>query len=333
MQTTFNINLVLLFFVLSALLLSAVAHSSDAISPTDASPIYWGSNQRTINNVQDAIIYKQTLKIQLGKKLFEDPSLSNSGKMACSTCHLASMGFSDGRDFSLDNQGNPLPYNTPTVQYVAFNYYFGWTARFPRLQDHLDALIANPKLMNRNWLELSQQIKQDERYSQFFINAGYDTISRLSISDAIFQYEYSLAKPSRYDLYLLGDKHQFTEREQQGYLLFKEFGCTSCHQGKNLGGNLRQKFGLMKPYFSENHEIKDRDFGYYTTTQQDEDQFYFRVPSLRNVSNTSPYFHDGSVDTLAKAIEVMFVHQLGIKPSNSDISLIEAFLHTLEPVK
>jgi cytochrome c peroxidase len=316
---TLNIGLIELLCALSILLPSAFVHSSDAISPAEASSIYLDT--------------KQELKIQLGKQLFEDPSLSNSGQMACSTCHQANMGFSDGRSFSLDNQGNPLPYNTPTVQYVAYNYYFGWTARFPRLQDHLDALMINPKLMNRDWLELSQQVEQNDHYNQLFQNAGYDEISRNSISDAIIQYEYSLAKFSRYDLYLLGDKQQFTETEQQGYSLFKEFGCTSCHQGKNLGGNLRQKFGLMKPYFSKKTKIQARDFGYYTTTLQDEDRFYFRVPSLRNVSNTPPYFHDGSATTLAKAIEVMFVHQLGIKPSGSDISLIETFLHTLEPIE
>lgn len=335
MQPSFNdtlkISLTRILCVLSVLLTSVLVHSSDSISLSEASPVYLKSKQSIISSVLDTDIHSQSLKIQLGKLLFEDPSLSKSKKMSCASCHQADKGFSDGRDFSLDNQGNPLAYNTPSIQYVAFNYYFGWTARYPRLQDHLDALINNPKLMNRDWIELSQQIEQDEQYNNLFISAGYRDISKQSISDAIIQYEYSLAKSSRYDFYLLGDTQQFTEEEQQGYYLFKEFGCTSCHQGKNLGGNLRQKFGLMKPYFSDSIKIKDRDYGYYTTTGHDEDRFYFRVPSLRNVSNTAPYFHDGSATTLSQAIKVMFINQLGIEPSSTDLTLIESFLHTLEP--
>jgi cytochrome c peroxidase len=271
------------------------------------------------------------LKIQLGKRLFEDPNLSHSGEMSCATCHKANMGFSDGRDFSLDNQGNPLPFNTPSIQYIAYNYYFGWTGKFPRLQDHLDALMLNPKLMNQNWAKISQELSADEKYKASFLNAGYSEISRSSISDAIIQYEYSLAKPSRYDSYLLGDTQKLTKYEQQGYTLFKEFGCTSCHQGINLGGNLRQKFGLMKDVFSNKETTKNRDYGYFTTTQREEDKFYFRVPSLRNVSNTAPYFHDGSAKTLYQAVEIMFINQLGIKPKQTDLELIIAFLHTLEP--
>lgn len=322
-----------LYISCSLLMFSGPVNANDAISPLNTPAVYLESKQwtRTLYKSADTRIHQ--LKIQLGKQLFEDTTLSSTGQMSCATCHLASLGFSDGRDFSLDNQGNPLPYNTPSIQYIAYNYYFGWTGRFPRLQDHLDALMHNPKLMNRDWFTLSQQLSKHDTYPTSFQNAGYNEISKKSISDAIIQYEYSLAKPSRYDFYLLGDKQVFTEKEQQGYSLFKEFGCTSCHQGKNLGGNLRQKFGLMKSYYSETSEIKTRDFGYYTTTQQEEDRFYFRVPSLRNVSNTAPYFHDGSAKTLAQAIEVMFLNQLGIKPNNTDISLIEHFLHTLEPIE
>lgn len=334
-KTTMNkiviIPLIGLLFVFSTH--SAFAHSYGAISPASIPAIYLNTNQRPMTIAQPPNTLSQKAKIHLGKQLFEDTNLSKSGEMACSTCHQASMGFSDGRDFSLDNQGTPLPYNTPSIQYVAFNYYFGWTARFPHLQEHLDALMTNPKLMDRNWPELSQKIKQNDIYVQLFNNAGYDEISRTTISDAIIQYEYSLAKPSRYDLYILGDKQQFSEKENLGYSLFKEFGCGSCHQGKNLGGNLRQKFGVMKSYFNEHTKIEERDLGYYTTTLKDEDRFYFRVPSLRNVTNTAPYFHDGSAKTLAMAIEIMFVYQLGIKPSDTDINLIESFLHTLEPVE
>lgn len=328
--STLCIRFIKLLCVISTLLFAGASLANDAISPryiqqySETLPLARINVKSIDNPVQD-------LKIQLGKRLFEDPILSSSGKIACSTCHQADLGFSDGKDFSFDNEGNPLPYNTPSIQYVAYNYYFGWTGRFPRLQDHFDALMLNPKLMNRDWLQLSLELSKNEEYATSFNNAGYREISKDSISDAIIQYEYSLAKPSRYDLYLLGESQQLTEKEKQGYELFKEFGCNSCHQGTNLGGNLRQKFGLMKDIFSNTKTIKKRDYGYFTTTQQEEDKFYFRVPSLRNVSNTAPYFHDGSAKTLYQAVEIMFVHQLGIKPTHTDLELIIAFLHTLEP--
>lgn len=314
--------------LIAGMLLPSPAHSIDAIT---VEPLIYLKNKQWVRATDSMVNEQQALKIQLGKRLFEDPLLSESGEMSCATCHLANKGFSDGNRFSLNNQGNPLPYNTPSIQYIAYNYYFGWTGRFPHLQDHLDALIHNPKLMNRDWTDLSEQLKQDSDYPALFKDSGYSDISKDSISDAIIQYEYSLAKPSRYDAYLLGDLTALTIKEKQGYLLFKEFGCNSCHQGINLGGNLRQEFGLMKSIFVDSNDIKQRDFGYYTTTQQEEDRFYFRVPSLRNVSQTAPYFHDGSAETLYQAIEVMFIHQLGIKPNTKDIKLIEAFLHTLEP--
>lgn len=327
---TLSMGLIRILCVISTLLTSGTIRANDAISPL-YTPIYSASKQWAGTGTQDIDNPLQDMKVQLGQRLFEDPSLSSSGEMACSTCHQASMGFSDGRDFSLDNQGNPLPFNTPSIEYIAYNYYFGWTGKFPRLQDHLDALMLNPKLMNRDWAHISQELSANEEYKASFQNAGYTEISRSSISDAIIQYEYSLAKPSRYDFYLLGDTQQFSKEERQGYILFKEYGCNSCHQGINLGGNLRQKFGLMKNIFSNEDSIKSRDYGYFTTTQQEEDRFYFRVPSLRNVSNTAPYFHDASAKTLYRAVEIMFVNQLGIKPRHTDLELIIAFLHTLEP--
>ena len=331
--TILNITLYWISGFISSMLLSVTAHALDAISPLNTPVVYRESKPWLKSSVQSENKQLHELKIQLGKQLFEDSNLSNSGQISCATCHIASMGFSDGRDFSLDNQGNPLPYNTPSIQYVAYNYYFGWTGRFQNLQDHLDALMLNPNLMNRDWAKLSQDLNQNNEYSTSFKDAGYNEISRLSISNAIIQYEYSLARPSRYDLYLLGDEQQLTEKEKQGYFLFKEYGCNSCHQGVNLGGNLRQKFGIMASIFPNTDKIKTRDYGYFTSTQQDEDRFYFRVPSLRNVSNTAPYFHNSSAKTLYQAIEIMFIKQLGISPSDEDLMLIEVFLNTLEPIQ
>jgi len=274
----------------------------------------------------------QLNQISLGKTLFNDKTLSQNKKMSCATCHIASKGYADGQAFSKDNAGIDKAYNTPSIQYSVYNYYFTWTGRFYSLQEHLDFLITNTTLMNRNWDDLVEQLKNDTLYIELFNQAGYDKVSRQSISDAILSFERSLAKPSRFDYYLLGDHWQLTEQEIAGFSLFKKSGCISCHQGVNLGGNIRQQFGVMKPYFTDSI-TKKRDLGYFNTSKNNNDINFFRVPSLRNVSQTAPYFHDASASSLEQAIEVMFSYQLGVNASKEEVLSIKSFLMTLEPLE
>jgi len=274
----------------------------------------------------------QLNQIALGKKLFNDKSLSLNKKMSCATCHIASKGYADGQAFSKDNAGTYKEYNTPSIQYSVYNYYFTWTGRFYSLQEHLDFLITNATLMNRDWHDLVKQLINSTGYGQQFSQAGYSEISRQSISDAIISFERSLAKPSRLDLYLLGDRTQLTDEEITGFSLFKKSGCISCHQGINLGGNIRQQFGVMKPYFTDT-VTKKRDLGYFNISKNKDDINFFRVPSLRNVSQTAPYFHDASASSLEQAIRVMFSYQLGVDASKEEVLSIKSFLMTLEPVE
>jgi len=271
-------------------------------------------------------------KVILGKVLFEDKALSKNKKMSCSSCHMSSKGYADGKRFSKDNAGVNKIYNTPSIEYSVYNYYFTWTGAFNSLYEHLDFLMKNSTLMNRNWDELTQQLTNTPIYKDLFTKAGYDVINRLSISDAIINFEKSLAKPSRFDLYLLGDNSQLTNDEVSGFELFKNSGCISCHQGINIGGNIRQKFGVMKSYFRTD-TTKRRDLGFFNVSNKDEHKNYFRVPSLRNVGNTAPYFHDGSAATLEDAISIMYSYQLGIEASKDDILSIKSFLESLEPIQ
>jgi cytochrome c peroxidase len=137
-----------------------------------------------------------------------------------------------------------------------------------------------------------------------------------------------LTPGSRFDRYLGGEQHAITEREKSGYRLFKDYGCAACHQGVNVGGNLYQKLGIMQAYFVD-RPITEADLGRYNVTRQEADRHVFRVPSLRNVAVTPPYFHDGSVATLDDAIHEMAQHQLGRPIPEQDVELIAAFLHTL----
>lgn len=274
----------------------------------------------------------QRNKISLGKTLFEDKALSRNKKMSCASCHLASKGYADGNRFSKDNVGIDKIYNTPSIEYSVYNYYFTWTGAFTSLHEHLDSLMTNKTLMNRDWNKLTQQLMNDPIYSDLFARAGYDVINQFAISDAIISFEKSLAKPSRLDLYLLGDNSQLTSEEISGFELFKSSGCISCHQGINIGGNIRQKFGLMSPYFKTDN-VKERDLGFFNISRNNEHINYFRVPSLRNVGNTAPYFHDGSAATLEEAIAIMYSYQLGIEASEDDILSIKVFLESLEPIQ
>jgi len=270
-------------------------------------------------------------KVVLGKQLFNDVLLSKSQMFSCASCHHPDKAYSDGKSFSLGTDGKPLNMNTPSLEYIGLNYYFTWTGKFNNLYKHLDMLITSPKIMNNSWDTIIKRISEKETYATLFQQAGYSQISSKTISNAIISFELSLSKPSRFDLYLMGDIKQLTNEEVRGYQLFKDFGCSSCHQGMNIGGNMRQKFGVMRPYFNEKN-IKQRDYGYFNTTQSEIDKYFFRVPSLRNISKTAPYFHDASANSLEQAIRVMFKYQLGIFPNKEDVKSIEAFLKSLDAV-
>ncbi|PAJ74512.1 hypothetical protein CJF42_10100 [Pseudoalteromonas sp. NBT06-2] len=274
---------------------------------------------------------KKKTKIQLGEQLFNDILLSKNKLFSCASCHHKNKAYADGKAFSLGADGKLLPVNTPSLEYVGLNYYFTWTGKFNDLNEHLNMLITSNKIMNNSWDTVINRLASDKKYQELFTLAGYHTINQNSISNAIITFELSLARLSRFDLYLKGNFNQLTKNEIRGYQLFKDYGCSSCHQGVNIGGNMRQKFGVMRPYFDEK-KVKIRDLGFFNSSHDESEKYYFRVPSLRNVSKTSPYFHDASASTLKKAIRVMFKYQLGIFPNHEDVEHIEDFLKSLDAI-
>ena len=154
-------------------------------------------------------------------------------------------------------------------------------------------------------------------------------MSEVTLKHAIVTFENSLLTPgARFDRYLLGEENAITEQEKAGYRLFKSYGCAACHQGVNVGGNMFQKIGIMRDYFSD-RKTTDADLGRYNVTKQEADKYVFRVPSLRNVAITPPYFHNGSIPTLRDAINEMAEYQLGRKIPEQDVDLLIAFLKTL----
>lgn len=269
-------------------------------------------------------------KVLLGEKLFQEVRLSEDDRVSCLTCHAFNMGGTDRRAHSLGVQGRIGAVNTPTIFNVRYNFRLNWNGRFETLTDHLEGLLTHSDGMGMSWDILIQKLKQVPEYPRAFAQIYSDGLTPTNIKDALVAYEESLNTPnSRFDQFLRGDKQALTPSEREGYQLFKDYGCVSCHQGINAGGNLFQRFGVMGNYFADRGNITPADWGRYNVTQDLADRFVFRVPSLRNVAQTAPYFHDGTALTLEEAIAIMANYQLGRSLPVEDINRLAKFLHTL----
>jgi len=269
-------------------------------------------------------------KVEIGRKLFHDPRLSANNQVACASCHDLGKGGVDRLDHSTGIAAKPLGINTPTVLNAALNFKQFWNGRADSLEAQVDAVVQNPMEMGSKWEDVVAKVSQDPTYKQAFTKAYKDGVTKSNIQNAIASFERALITPdSRFDKYLKGDENAITTAEKAGYAKFKQYGCIACHQGVNVGGNMFQAFGVMGNYFEKRGNVTDADLGRYNITKNESDKHVFKVPSLRNVALTSPYFHDGSAATLEDAVEVMFKYQLGRTAPKEDKDLIIKFLHTL----
>lgn len=184
--------------------------------------------------------------------------------------------------------------------------------------------------MDSSWPQIVERLKADKHYQERFLSLFEEGISPSNIKAAIVAFENSLLTPSRFDAFLAGDVSLLNEQERKGLNLFLSLGCAGCHQGVNLGGNMYQYLGLMGNYFADRGDVKESDLGLFNVTKRDQDRYKFRVPSLRNVAQTAPYFHDGSVDTLEDAVIKMAYYQLGFSLEEEQALDIVAFLKTLD---
>lgn len=269
-------------------------------------------------------------KVALGERLFNEVKLSHDNTISCASCHNLSAGGSDHQVYSLGTGGAASDVNSPTVFNSGFNFRQFWDGRAKTLEDQVEGPINHPKEMASNWPEVIGKLGKDPSYVAAFAKLYPDGISSAAIKDAIATFERSLITPnSRFDQYLRGNENAITEEEKAGYLLFKQYGCTACHQGMNVGGNMFQTFGVTADYFSERGGESKADLGRFNVTGNEEDLHTFRVPSLRLVVLTPPYLHDGTAQTLEEAIDVMGKYQLGRPIAPEDKKLIIKFLYTL----
>jgi cytochrome c peroxidase len=266
--------------------------------------------------------------IQLGERLFHDPRLSHDNRLSCATCHPLDRGGMDGRPRAVSVYGHSRLRNTPTIFNVGLNFWFNWDGGTQTLAAHADKLLRNPAVMNSTWPELQEKLARESTYVAAFRAAYSDGLTWRNVIAALVSFERSLTTPhSRFDAYLSGDRQALTEDEQHGYGLFKSYGCVACHQGMNIGGNMFAKLGVFRSPDGASEEAVDK--GRYHVTQRPQDTRVFRVPSLRNVAVTAPYFHDGQAPTLATAVETMARVQLGKALTTEEIDHIVQFLRTL----
>ena len=216
-------------------------------------------------------------------------------KVACAACHDLATGGDDGRPKAVGYDGRPLDFNTPTVFNVALNFRLNWRGNFRTLEEQIEALLHDPRLMNTSWSELLPKLRADPGYRKDFIEVYGRGPGERQVVDALVAFERSLMTPNaRFDRYLRGERDALTAAEEDGYQLFKDYGCTACHQGAGIGGNLFQRYGIFADPFADGRPPTTADLGRFSLTNRAEDRHVFRVPSLRNVAVTAPYFHDGS---------------------------------------
>ncbi len=265
-------------------------------------------------------------QVELGKKLYFDPRLSKSGFISCNSCHNLSMGGTDNLKTSIGDHWQQGPINAPTVLNSSLNLAQFWDGRAADLKAQAGGPIANPGEMGfTHELAVGMIESIPEYVAEFKLVFGTDQVTIDEVTQAIAEFEKTLVTPnSPFDQWLLGDTEALTANELAGYKLFKESGCTACHNGEAVGGNSFQKMGLIEPY-----QTKSSAEGLAGVTGKDADRFKFKVPTLRNVAMTYPYFHDGEAGTLTEAVDIMGRLQLGKKFTQEENAQIVAFLKTL----
>ena len=265
-------------------------------------------------------------QVELGKKLYFDRRLSKSGFLACNSCHNLSMGGADNLKTSVGHNWQQGQINAPTVLNSSMNIAQFWDGRAADLKEQAGGPIASPMEMaftHKLTIDVLESIPQ--YVAEFKLVFGTNSINFDHVTQAIAEFEKTLVTPnSRFDQWLLGNKDALTEKELAGYQIFKHSGCAVCHNGAAVGGNSFQKMGVIEAY-----DAKSPAEGLSAVTGKDSDRFKFKVPTLRNVELTYPYFHDGEAETLTEAVDVMGRLQLGKEFTQDENANVVAFLKTL----
>ena len=271
-------------------------------------------------------------KVALGFALFHDPRLSVDNTVSCATCHALETAGVDNHQYShgVDDQLGGV--NAPTVYNAVYNFVQFWDGRAKTLADQAAGPPLNPvEMASESFDQIIAKLAADKQFAKAF-NAVYpDGLTEANITDAIEEFERTLITPnSRFDKWLRGDDSAISAEELTGYDLFKKYDCATCHVGQNLGGQSYELMGLRRHYFADRGlELTHEDNGRYKETQLERDRHRFKVPGLRNVEHTWPYYHDGTRETLEDAVRDMGIYQSGVDLTDTEVNQITSFLKTL----
>ena len=271
-------------------------------------------------------------KAELGYALFHDPRLSVDNTVSCASCHDLGTAGVDNHRYSHGVNDLLGGVNAPTVFNAVYNFVQFWDGRAQTLADQAAGPPLNPvEMASESFDQIIAKLKADKQFARTFVKVYPDGITAANITDAIEQFERTLITPdSKFDKWLRGDDSALTADELKGYELFKKYDCATCHAGPNLGGLSYELMGLRRHYFAERGlELTNEDNGRYKETQQERDRHRFKVPGLRNVEHTWPYYHDGTRETLEEAVRDMGLYQSGVELTDSEVAGITAFLKTL----
>jgi cytochrome c peroxidase len=266
-------------------------------------------------------------QIELGRMLYFDKRLSKNHDVSCNSCHGLDKYGVDGKPVSNGHKNQVGTRNSPTVYNAAMHIAQFWDLRAASVEEQAKGPILNPvEMAMPDEKKVVATLKSIPGYVDAFKKAFPDTKDALTYDNlavAIGAFERRLVTPAKWDKFLGGDKTALNDEEKAGFNKFVESGCMSCHFGANLGGGMAQKLGLVQPWPNQ------KDQGKFEVTKADADKMIFKVPGLRNVAMTAPYYHDGSVATLDEAVKLMAKHQVGRELTDADSKSIVTFLGTL----
>ncbi|MEQ9186552.1 MAG: cytochrome-c peroxidase [Cryomorphaceae bacterium] len=272
-------------------------------------------------------------KIKLGHMLYYDTRLSLTGNNSCNSCHNLKTYGVDNLATSPGDLGELGDRNSPTTLNAALHTTQFWDGRAADVEEQAGGPLLNPVEMNipsKSFME--QRLKEIDAYVSLFAEAFPEEATPISyenIQKAIGAFERELLTPARIDSYLKGDKDALSLREKKGMLSFNLIGCNTCHNGALFGGNQFQRFGVFKPYWEATGST-NIDRGIAAITDEELDEYMFKVPTLRNVTETHPYFHDGSVKDLSTAVKIMADVQLDYQMTSEEVKNVVAFLEALK---
>ena len=278
-----------------------------------------------------AFLQTDSAKVALGFDLYHDTRLSGDNTVSCASCHGLNTGGVDRKQYSEGIDGQFGGVNAPTVYNAALNFVQFWDGRAADLKEQAAGPPLNPVEMgSHSFDDISAKLAEDKGLSKRFLEIYPEGINQSTITDAIAEFEKTLLTPARFDKYLMGEKDALTALEVEGYHLFKDNKCATCHTGVNIGGQSYEYMGIKDNYFNyRGTGLTDGDNGRFSVTKNEQDLHKFKTPTLRNVMITPPYMHDGSIASVEDAIQIMHQFQIGNNITDAETTKIVAFLNTL----